>query len=124
MLNDNGARLENFVATTLLKRLDFIEDYFGYRCSLNYIRDKDGREIDFAVIIDGKLEQLIEVKLTDDNIGSSLKYYRDKLKPRQTVQIVGNLARTYCCDNILVTNPIDFFTVINPPPWSANQERA
>ena len=27
----DGARLENLVATTLLKRLHFIEDYYGYR---------------------------------------------------------------------------------------------
>lgn len=117
VLNNEGARLENLVATTLLKRLHFIEDYYGYRCSLHYIRDKDGREIDFAVMIDSKLEFLIEVKLTDKDVSSSLKYYADRLKPKRAVQIVGSLQKPYEKNAILVTNPIDFFTVAAPPPW-------
>src|SRR3990167_2124068 len=32
-IEENGARLENLVATTLLKRLHFIEDYYGYHTS-------------------------------------------------------------------------------------------
>jgi uncharacterized protein len=119
--NSDGAKLENLVATTLLKRLHFMEDYYGYRCALHYIRDKDGREIDFVVVIENKIEYLIEVKLTDDNISSSLKYYAEKLKPfnekLRAVQLVGNLKITYEKNNILVTDPITFFTKINPPPW-------
>lgn len=117
VLNDDGAKLENLVATTILKRLHFLEDYYGYRCALHYIRDKDGREVDFAVFIDEKLEYLIEVKLTDDNISSNLKYYASKLKPKRAVQIVGNLARAYESNDIMVINPIDFFTTVLPPPW-------
>src|SRR3990167_3205245 len=64
----DGARLENLVATTLLKRLHFMEDYHGYRCSLHYIRDKDGREVDFLTVIDGKIIDLIEVKQSDTDI--------------------------------------------------------
>lgn len=117
LLTDDGAKLENLVATTFLKRLHFIEDYFGYRCDLHYIRDKDKREVDFAVLINGVLEYLVEVKLTDDGISSNLKYYTEKLKPKCAVQIVGNLKRSYHKDNILVTSPIEFFTKIAPPPW-------
>lgn len=117
ILNDEGFRLENLVATTLLKRLHFIEDYHGYRCALNYIRDKDGREVDFAVMINGILEYLIEVKLNHNDISTSLKYYADKLKPKHTIQIVGNLKRAYEKHNILVSNPIDYFTVLTKPPW-------
>jgi uncharacterized protein len=47
--------MENLVATHLLKRLHFIEDYHGYSCSLRYIRDKDGREVDFVTIVDRKV---------------------------------------------------------------------
>ena len=43
-----GDRLENLIATMLLKRLHFLEDYHGYHCKLHYIRDKDGREVDFC----------------------------------------------------------------------------
>ncbi len=115
----DGVRLENLVATTLLKRLHFIEDYYGYPVSLHYLRDKDGREVDFVTVINGIVYELIEVKTADATISTSLKYYSDKLKPKHTVQIVGNLARPYNQGNILVTNPIDYF---KNPPWAAGFE--
>ncbi len=112
--DDHGARLENLVATTLLKRLHFIEDYYGYRCKLHYIRDRDGREVDFATTIDGKLVELIEVKSRDSKVSSSLKYYTDKLKPEKSVQLVGELDRPYDDGSIRVTSPVEYF---KSPPW-------
>ncbi len=111
---DQGARLENLVAAHLLKRLHFLEDYHGYTCSLHYIRDKDGREVDFATVINGKITELIEVKWKDTKISTSLLYYKNILKPLRTVQIVGELDRTFDRDDVRVTHPIDFF---KDPPW-------
>lgn len=111
----DGARLENLVATTLLKRLHFIEDYEGYRCSLHYIRDKDGREVDFVTVVDGKVMDLIEVKQSDTNISSSLRYYSQLLKPKNTIQLVANLEQSFHHNEILVTNLFDYF---KNPPWS------
>jgi len=105
----NGARLENLAATTLLKRLHFIEDYYGYRVNMYYVRDKDGREVDFLTTINGKVYELIEVKNSDTNVSTSLKFYADKLKPMRTVQIVENLIRAFNQGNVLVTNPIEYF---------------
>lgn len=116
-----GARLENLVATTLLKRLHFIEDYYGYRCQLHYIRDKDNREVDFLTVIDGKIQDLIEVKTSKTDISSALKYYHKKLQPKRTVQIVGNLKRSFTVDGILVTSPIEFFS---NPPWENVEDTA
>jgi predicted AAA+ superfamily ATPase len=116
---ERGARLENLVATHLLKRLHFIEDYFGYRCQLRYIRDKDGREVDFVTIIDKKINDLIEVKNGDHNISTSLKFYANKLKPRRAIQIVGNLKRSFDKDNIQVMDPIQFF---KNPPWQDKEK--
>lgn len=112
---DMGARLENLVATHLLKRLHFIEDYHGYRCELRYIRDKEGREVDFVTIVDGKVVDLIEVKTKSSDISQNLKYYANKLKPQRVVQIVGELKRGYDKDNIHVMNPIEYFA---NPPWT------
>lgn len=113
-LDDKSVRLENLVATHLLKRLQFREDYFGERCQLHYVRDRDGREVDFITVIDNKLIDLIEVKLSDDEPSTALKYYRDKLKPQNTIQIVGDLKRSFDVKGIRVTNPIDYF---QNPPW-------
>lgn len=117
VVEQDGARLENLVATTLLKRLHFIEDYHGYKVGLYYIRDKEGREVDFVTTINGKLFELIEVKNSDDAISRSLKYYTKLLKPKHAVQIVGNLQRPFNQDNILVTNPYEYF---KNPPWILN----
>lgn len=111
-----SARLENLVATTLLKRLHFLEDYHGFECQLRYIRDKDGREVDFATIINGELHELIEVKSSDQDISTSLKYYTKLLQPKRSVQIVGRLNNGYSKNQILVTNPIEYFTKIAPFP--------
>ncbi len=113
-----GARLENFVANTLLKRLHFIEDYYGYRCQLHYIRDKDGREVDFVTKINNEVIDLIEVKQSDTTISTSLKYYADKLKPKRVVQLVGELKKSFNEGSILVTNPIEFF---KNPPWNKQE---
>src|SRR3989339_688633 len=115
VLADEGARLENLIAAMLLKRIHFLEDYHGFRCALHYIRDKEGREIDFAVIKEGVLESLIEVKLNDEKPSKALQYYTQKLKPKKSIQIVGNLKRTYESKGIIVTNPIDFS---HPNFWS------
>ncbi|MEI6790465.1 MAG: ATP-binding protein [Myxococcaceae bacterium] len=114
-VSDPAVRLENLVATSLLKRLHFLEDYEGSRCQLHYVRDKDKREVDFATVIDGELHELIEVKSSDPSISSSLKYYAAKLKPKHAVQIVGDLKRPFEKDGILVTSPIHYF---QNPPWN------
>lgn len=113
-IGDNSIRLENLVATHLLKQLQFIEDYFGHRCSLHYLRDKDGREVDFVTVIDDVVHDLIEVKESDDNITSALKYYKKMLNPKRTTQLVANLTRSYDKDDIRVTTPIEFF---DKGPW-------
>jgi predicted AAA+ superfamily ATPase len=112
---DNPAvRLENLVATTLIKRLNFLEDYYGYRCQLHYLRDKDGREVDFVTVIDNQIEDLIEVKLSDKNISNSLRYYTEKLKPKRAIQLVGKLSRSFDDGQIQVVSPLEFFS---KPPW-------
>lgn len=113
-IGNGGQHLENLVATHLLKRLHFLEDYQGFTCSLRYIRDKDGREVDFVTIIDGKIVDLIEVKASDRTVSTSLKYYQKLLKPQRAIQIIGDLHRPFNQDGIEMTNPIKFFT---DPPW-------
>ena len=118
-ITDEGGRLENLIATTLLKRLHFIKDAFGYDTKLCYLRNKDGKEVDFATIIDSKVYELIEVKNKDTKISKALKSYSEMLNPKYSVQMVGNLDIKYEIDNIIITNPIDYFTEReeNIAPW-------
>lgn len=110
VLGDEGARFENLVATSLLKRLHYLEDSQGYKYELRYIRDKEGREVDFAIVKEGKLEELIEVKYADDSITRSLSYYADRLNPKKAVQIVSEIKRPYDKGKISVTDPISYFS--------------
>ncbi len=117
VLDETGARFENLVATHLLKRLHFEEDYEGRRCELLYIRDKEGREVDFAIVRDGVLAELVEVKYSDSAVSRSLKYYTDRLKPEKSTQIVATLREPFDQDGIRVTGPLDYFVL---PPWRKN----
>ena len=114
VLGDEGARFENLVATSLLKRLHFLEDRDGFRCELRYIRDKEGREVDFAIIKEGVLEELVEVKYSDDTPSKHLAYYAQRLKPKKVTQIVAKLKRPYDKNGIRVVDPLRYFT---EPLW-------
>jgi len=112
-----GERFENLVATSLLKRLQFLEDRDGYRYELRYLRDKEGREIDFVIIKENSLEELIEAKWSDDKISKSLLYYAERLKPQKATQITAHVRRPYSHGRIQVTDPLSYFhpTFFNQP---------
>jgi predicted AAA+ superfamily ATPase len=62
---DEGARFENACATMLLRHAHFLKDSAGRAMSLHYVRDKEGREIDFTLCEDGEPLGFAECKLSD-----------------------------------------------------------
>ena len=46
-----GVRFENLAAGCLLKHLNAIENYEGRRAELNYLRTKEKKEVDFALVL-------------------------------------------------------------------------
>lgn len=86
-----GARLENLVACCLLKFTQFRRDAKGENWELFYLRDREGREVDFVVTQNRRVHWLIEVKTSDDAVSKSLSYYTRKLKPMESLQLVLNL---------------------------------
>ena len=106
---DDGARFENLVATHLLKMLHYLEDTEGYRCELFYIRDKDGREVDFCIVIDGKVVELIEAKLNDINISKSLIYFSERLNPLKSTQVVYSAVARHKKNNLVLNGIEDEF---------------
>jgi predicted AAA+ superfamily ATPase len=121
VLGDEGARFENLIATHLLKRVQFLEDRDGFRYELRYIRDKEGREVDFAIIKDGVVDTLVEAKWSDETPSRPLAYYAERLHPNRAVQIVATLKRGFGAGRIEVTNPKEFFA---DPPWAEDGQRA
>ncbi len=88
--NDPGARLENVVACALLKKIQMGQDLRGEKSELYYVRDKEKREVDFLTVIDRSIHDLVEVKLSEENISSNLVYFAEKLKPKKAAQVVLN----------------------------------
>ena len=76
-LKDPGARHENFVASHLLKEIHWWTDAGLGRYDLHYLRDKEGREVDFLVSRDGRPWFLVEVKSSSGvRISPQLEYYQ------------------------------------------------
>jgi predicted AAA+ superfamily ATPase len=88
-----GAQLENLVACSLLKYTQFRKDAAGENWDIFYLRDKEGREVDFVATFNRRVRWLIEVKASDGSPSSSLKYYTEKLRPQESLQLVLNLER-------------------------------
>jgi predicted AAA+ superfamily ATPase len=88
-----GAQLENLVACCLLKFTQFRKDALGEAWDVFYLRDKEDREVDFVVTHNRRVRWMIEVKTSDDHVSPALKYYTDKLKPAESLQLVLNLER-------------------------------
>ncbi|MCZ0933120.1 MAG: ATP-binding protein [Oligoflexia bacterium] len=90
-VNDPGAGFENMVAGQLLKYCHFIEDTEGYKMDLQYIRDRDGREVDFVVIKDGKALFAVECKLSDQALSKAVKYFKERTNIPEFYQVhLGN----------------------------------
>lgn len=109
VIGGNGPKFENLVATHLLKRLQFLEDRDGFRYELAYIRDKEKHEVDFVVLKERKVEQLIEVKWNDETCSSGIKYFNAKLKPSlQSIQLVRTLKRSFHSHEIAIEPALDW----------------
>lgn len=88
---DEGLRLENAVATMLLKQAHFLQDSQGREVGLHYLRTKDGAEVDFAFSEAGELKQLVECKLGDNKPHRALVRFAGEFPGVDAVQIVFNL---------------------------------
>jgi len=75
---DEGARFENLVACQLLKYCDWIEDTEGFAMELRYLRDTDGREVDFVVLRDGHPEFAVECKRGERRASPACGYFRER----------------------------------------------
>lgn len=88
---DDGLKLENTVAVSLLKHCQFLQDSEGKDVQLHYIRTKEKKEIDFVITENNKIVQLVEVKLSDDNPDRNLLYFKKLFPQLEYVQLVHNL---------------------------------
>ena len=86
-VNDKGARFENMVASQLLKYCHFKEDTEGYKMDLQYLRDRDGREVDFVVIQENKPLFAVECKISDQVLSKNIKYFKERTNIPEFYQV-------------------------------------
>lgn len=79
-LDEDGIRMENIIASHLLKWCDFTKDFGFNPLQLYYIRDKEKREVDFLLTKNNKPLLLIEVKSSSTTPTKSLNYFAQRLK--------------------------------------------
>ena len=99
VMGDRGIKFENFVALSLLKHALGKADSSGNDFTVQYLRAKDGKEVDFAAVESGKISRLIEVKLSDGTVSKNLKYFSDKYHLKG-LQVVKELKREKSVDGL------------------------
>ena len=92
-----GPRFENLCACALLKEIHRVSDCLGRDVRLHYLRTKDGRELDFAVIEQGRPALLIEAKHSDATPSRSFSHFAGFFHGAHATQLVKEIdkERTY-----------------------------
>ncbi|MFA6294746.1 MAG: AAA family ATPase [Victivallales bacterium] len=73
-----SARFENLVASNLLKYCHLIEDREGDLMELRFVRDSQGRELDFVVVRNNKPEFSVECKMGERQLSRNISYFAQR----------------------------------------------
>lgn len=91
-IKDIGARTENFIASHLLKAVQFWTDSGLGKYDLYFIRDKNQREVDFIVTKNEEPWFLVEVKHSSEaKLSPYLAYFQAQTKASHAFQVALNM---------------------------------
>ena len=82
-----GARFENMTACQLLKYCHFMEDTEGLPMELKYIRDREGREVDFVVLQNKKPLFALECRLKEGPLSKHIAYFKQRAQIPKFYQV-------------------------------------
>ena len=102
VMGDEGIRLENTCAVSLLKHVQYLQDTAGEDLSLCYLRTRDGREVDFALCQENRNTVLIEVKLAGNRPSPGLLYFQKRMPGVPAFQLVQNLRQEESVDGVSI----------------------
>lgn len=88
LVDDPGARFENFVAVKLLQTICCFNERGKGNYSLHYLRTRQGQEIDFLICKDRKPLVAFECKLSDESLSPSIAAFERHVKAQLWVQII------------------------------------
>jgi hypothetical protein len=109
-LENQAAKLENIVASHLLKTVHFLHDVYGHKAELYFLRDRDGKEVDFLVTIGRKPWFAVEVKSKDQTVSKNLIYFSDKLQIPYVYQITEEENVDFAKNNVRVISASKFLS--------------
>ncbi|NGX53743.1 MAG: hypothetical protein K1000chlam4_00460 [Chlamydiae bacterium] len=93
LVENEGAKKENFVASHLLKAIHFWTDRGLGEYDLFFLRDKEKREVDFLITRNQKPWIIIEVKSSKNHsLSSSLFHFQAQLKAKHVFQLAFDMA--------------------------------
>jgi predicted AAA+ superfamily ATPase len=107
-INDDGARWENFVGSHLLKFCHYQQDVFGDRMELRFLRDTQGREVDFVVIKNRKPLFAVECKAGEKQISPHIRYFAERTPIPHFYQVHRGVRSYAATDRIQVIGFEDF----------------
>lgn len=91
MVKNPGSKAENFIASHLLKAVNFWTDMGFGDFELYFIRDLNKKEVDFLVSKDDQPWFLVEVKSANDTkINKNLKIFQEMIGAKHAFQVVLN----------------------------------
>ncbi len=93
VMGEQGAKLKNVVACSLLKKIHFKKDCFGEQWGLFYLRNKDAREIDFFITKNEQPSLMIEVKWRDEKLTPNFAIFNKHFDNIKKIQLVKELKR-------------------------------
>jgi len=92
LVDDKGKKLENFVASHLLKAIHLWTDRGFGDYDLYFLRDKEKREVDFLVTKNGKPWFIVETKASSNGgISKSMFYFQQKTNASHAFQVAFDL---------------------------------
>jgi uncharacterized protein len=91
LIDEEGHRNENLVASHLLKAIHFWNDRGFGEYGLYYLRTKDKMETDFLVVKDGKPWFLVEVKTKAKGISPALYHFQQETQAPHAFQVAFDL---------------------------------
>lgn len=106
---DEGIKFENLTALSLLKHVYGMVDFQGRPYTLNYLRTKDGAEVDFCIVNDNKPECMIEVKRSNSDPGRALLNFNKRYNIFG-IQLVLHLKREKRKKNIDIRRGVNFLS--------------
>ncbi|MCF6248970.1 MAG: ATP-binding protein [Desulfobacula sp.] len=93
VIGDPGIKLENTVACAIQKEIHFREDCFGETKKIYYLKNKEGKEIDFCTTANESPSLMVEVKWKDGTLSSNFEIFKKFFPQIKMIQVTKELRK-------------------------------